>query len=317
MRVRRHVPIPALALAASVLLACQPAEEGRPGGDAGADRSAAPAGGAGVVKVVARDYAFEAPDSVPPGWTTFRLVNEGREPHFLLLNRLPEGRTFEAYATEVGAAFDDVWHQLRDGAIDRAEAGRLLGEQVPAWYGSVVQTGGTGLVAAGGTATATTRLAPGTYVLECYVKTPGGEFHSSVGMARPLTVTGDSTGAAPPEADLEIALRKDEIAVTGTPTAGEHTVAVRFEEQPEAGLGNDVHLVRLEGGTPAEDVAPWMDWMNVDGLRPPAPAEFLGGTQEMPAGETAYFTVELEPGRYAWISEAPSPRSLYTEFSVP
>ena len=143
-----------------------------------------------------------------------------------------------------------------------------------------------------------------------------GEFHTSRGMARPVTVTEDSTGMEPPEADIEIALTRDEIAVTGSPTAGEHTVAVHFQEQSEAGLGNDVHLVRLEGETTAADVAPWMDWMNVDGLRSPAPAQFLGGTQEMPVGETAYFTVELEPGRYAWISEAPVSRSLFTEFSV-
>lgn len=316
MRPRRRVPILATAVAAAGLLACQPAEEGGADADGAGDASAASTAAPGVVEVIARDYAFEAPDAIPSGWTTLRFENRGQEPHFVLFDRLPEDVTFREYMGEAGAAFDTVWRRLRDGEIDRAGAGQTLGRLLPGWYASVAQTGGTGLVMPGETARTTLRLEPGSYVIECYVKTPDGEFHTSRGMARPVTVTGDSTGAEPPEADLELAVTTDEISVTGTPSSGRHTVAVHFEEQPEAGLGNDVHLVRLEGDAAAADVAPWMDWMNLDGLRSPAPAEFLGGTQEMPAGETAYFTVELEPGRYAWISEAPIPRSLFTEFSV-
>ncbi|NIT89785.1 MAG: hypothetical protein GWN82_04270, partial [Gemmatimonadetes bacterium] len=74
-----------------------------------------------------------------------------------------------------------------------------------------------------------------------------------------------------------------------------------FEEHPEVGFGNDVHLVRLEEDMAGEDLLPWMDFLNVEGLQNPAPAVFFGGMQERPEGQTAYFTVELESGRYAWI----------------
>lgn len=47
----------------------------------------------------------------------------------------------------------------------------------------------------------------------------------------------------------------------------------------------------------------WMDWTQPTGLITPAPAEFLGGLSEMPAGDTGYFTVTLEAGEYAWIAE--------------
>lgn len=39
--------------------------------------------------------------------------------------------------------------------------------------------------------------------------------------------------------------------------------------------------------------------------------------QERPEGHTAYFTVELEPGRYAWVSEGPDVRQMVQEFAVP
>ncbi len=46
---------------------------------------------------------------------------------------------------------------------------------------------------------------------------------------------------------------------------------------------------------------------------------FLGGTNEMPAGTTSYFTVVLEPGNYAWVSEVPgsAEKGMLKPFTVP
>jgi len=43
---------------------------------------------------------------------------------------------------------------------------------------------------------------------------------------------------------------------------------------------------------------------------------FLGGTQTLAAGRTAYFTVELEAGNYAWISEVPVENEMWKTFEV-
>ena len=298
------------ALFAAALLACQGTEPEVVGDDA----ELAPVSAEGPVEVVARDYAFTAPDTLPAGWTTFRLVNEGSEPHFFLLNRLPDGKTIEDYGAEVGAPFDSVWNALASGAVDEAEAGAMLGRLLPAWYGDVEQMGGVGLLAPGRSARATTHLEPGTYVMECYVKTADGTFHSTLGMVMPIVVSTDVSGREAPTPDLSITLTNAELVVEGQPTAGEQTVAVHFEEHPEVGLGNDVHLVRLDDSG-VEKIVPWMDWMNLGGLRAPAPAPVRGGTQEMPVGETAYFRADLEPGRYAWISETSAER-LVREFSI-
>jgi len=307
----RPFPLPKFwTLLAAASLACQAGETEV------AEEAMEPAGApaAGSVEVVADDYSFLAPDTIPSGWTTFRMVNQGNEPHFFLLNRLPEGKTFEDYGREVAAPFDSVWNALASGAVDKAEAGAMLGRLLPAWYAGVEAMGGVGLLAAGRTAQATARLEPGSYVMECYVKTAEGSFHAMLGMVTPITVSTEVSDQEAPAPDLRVTLTNAELAVEGEPSAGEQTVAVHFEEHPEVGLGNDVHLVRLDG-TSIEEIVPWMDWMNVDGLRAPAPALFLGGTQEMPVGETAYFQATLEPGRYAWISETAAER-LVQEFSI-
>lgn len=259
-----------------------------------------------VVEITARDYSFHGlPDTLQAGWTTFRLVNEGMEPHFFLLDDPPEGIGLQEFAAEVGPAFNKAWYQLRDGEINKQQAGQLLADNLPQWYFETRQVGGTGMINSGMTAQTTFFLEPGHYIIECYVKSPEGEFHVSLGMADEFTVAGDSTGAGPPEADYEVTLTNSEIAESGTLAAGEQTIAVHFEEHPELGLGNDLHLARLTEDTDMESLRLWMDWMEIEGLMPPAPAEFIGGTQEMPVGNTAYFTVTLEPGDYAWLVETP------------
>jgi len=123
MVARRLHPVVGIVLAAASLAACQ--SDDRVQSD---DRAAT----AAVVEVITADYTFQAPSEIPAGWTTFWLKNEGREHHFLLMNRLPDGKTFEDYQKEVVTPFDTVWHALKTGAVDKAEAGQMLGSLLPA-----------------------------------------------------------------------------------------------------------------------------------------------------------------------------------------
>ncbi|NIP81777.1 MAG: hypothetical protein GWM90_22180 [Gemmatimonadetes bacterium] len=293
-----------------------PAPEPEPAA-APAAEPAAPAA-AYVVDVVAEDYAFEAPDEIESGWVTFRLSNEGEETHFLYLTRLPDDRTYDDYVEGISAPFNEIWHALRAGEMDKATAGQELGAKIPGWYWTGARPfGGPGLVAAGDVSRATVRLEPGTYVMECFMKTPEGEFHWAEGMIRPLEVLAEASGAPEPEADVDLTLTTEGFATSGELGAGTHTIAVHFTEQPEAGFGNDVHVARLDDGMDAEALVPWLDAFNVNGLANPAPATFIGGTHEQPEGGLIYFTVDFAPGRYAWVSEAPDVRPLVQEFTVP
>ena len=265
-----------------------------------------------VVEVIARGLEVEAPDEIPSGWATFRLSNESGMIHFAVLQRLPAGIVLKDQQEQVAPVFQKGLDLLNAGETDAAM--EKFGE-LPEWAGQIVFMSGPGLTSAGKTTETSVYLEPGTYLLECYVKT-NGVFHSynpspsAYGMVHELTVTEEPSGAPEPRATLTITLSSDRgIEIDKEPTPGKHIVAVYFEDQRvhENFLGHDVHLVRLENGTDIEELAIWMDWSQPTGLQTPAPAEFLGGTNEMPAGETAYFTVHLEPGRYAWIAEVTNP----------
>ncbi|MEJ2153145.1 MAG: hypothetical protein P8Y29_09405 [Gemmatimonadota bacterium] len=258
-----------------------------------------------VVDIVARDYVFEGPTEIPSGWTTFRMQNAGAEEHFMFLTRLPEGKTLQDYGPEVGSVFGSVMAQLEAGTIDKAEAGAMLGRDLPDWYKtSAVYMGGPGFVAPGHTAETTVNLDPGNYVAECYVKTAEGVFHVALGMALPVVVTAEDSGAGEPAADVDVTVSNDAIDGPAALAAGEHLIAVHYRDHPEAGLGNDVHLAQLSDDADVDEVVRWMDWMEIEGLRAPAPATFVGGAHEAPVDHTSYFRVDLEPGRYLGVVEA-------------
>lgn len=276
-----------------------------------------------VFEVTAVGLRFEAPDQIASGWTTFRFDNRSGVIHFAVVERLPEGVGIEEQQEIVAPIFQQGMDLLNEGATDAAL--EKFGE-LPEWFGEIVFLGGPGLTSPGEVSEATVDLEPGTYLLECYVKT-AGIFHSynpsgdAYGMVHEFVVTDDVSGASEPTASLEITISGEGgIEVHGTPSAGEHTVAVHFQDQTvhENFVGHDVHLVRLTEETVIEDLVGWMDWRRPDGLETPAPAEFLGGTNEMPVGTTTYFTARLEPGRYAWIAEVPNAvkKGMFRTFTV-
>ncbi|MGK7313028.1 MAG: hypothetical protein ACN0LA_12390 [Candidatus Longimicrobiales bacterium M2_2A_002] len=287
---------------------------------AAADPGMAPAPNAApdpnVVEVTSTGMNFSAPAAIPSGWTTFRFRNRTDVTHFFVLERLPAGKTVADSRAEVVPVFQAAMDRIMAGD---PEAGFAEFERLPAWFADVAFVGGAGLTGPNRTSTATVRLEPGTYVIECYVKTPDGTFHSSVGMTAGLTVSDERTAAGEPEADVRVMLGDDGMELLDAPGAGEHTFGVRFESQRvhENAVGHDVHLVRLSEGTAPEDVAAWMSWADPAGLATPAPAAFLGGVQEQPDG-TAYFTATLEPGRYALVAEVPDPigKNMLVTFDV-
>ena len=278
----------------------------------------------GVVDIVARGLTLEAPDEIPSGWTTFRFVNESPMTHFVLVERPPDGHGVESQQEEIAPVFQDGLNLLTAGEFDAA---LLRFGDLPAWFGDVVFMGGPGLTAPGATSQATVFLEPGTYLLECYVKT-NGIFHSynpdpsMTGMVHEFTVTGETTDAVEPTSTIQIEISTaGGIEVAGDLVPGEHTVAVRFIDQTvhENFVGHDVHLVRVTDDLDLAELERWMDWSQPGGLETPAPAMFIGGTNEMPAGVTGYFTVVLEAGDYAWISEVPGTveKGMLKRFSVP
>lgn len=311
MKLRNPLPLTLALFTTTALGACQSQDTAERDEASSMDRDSTSA----AVDVVARDFVFDAPDTIGSGWTTIRFTNSGTQTHFVVLHRLPPDKTLNDWAAAVAAPFDSAWGGLQAGTMTKAEAGKVIASMLPSWYGDVEERGGVGLVAPGHSAQATMNLSPGTYVLECYVKTPKDlQFHVGLGMAHQLTVTASDSNEQPPQADLDITFADGKMDAPSEVSSGRHVVAVHYRWQSEMGMGNDVNVAQLPDGTTAEDLVPWMDWMNVHGLEAPAPATFVGGVQEAPEGSTAYFTVDLTPGRYAWAVE--NGQGIVQPFSV-
>ena len=257
-------------------------------------------------------------DTLPAGWTTFRLVNASPYVHFIFFDYLPGDRTSEDLMADVSPVFQDASYLLMEGKNEEAMAAF---SKLPEWFNDLVFRGGTGYTSPARTAETTLFMAPGNYVMECYIKMPDGTYHWNMGMYKDLHVTADTTQAkAPQSPDIEITVNDEGLQVEGEPTTGEQLVAVHFQQDNPGLIGKDVHLAKLNGNTDAMEVAEWLDFMTAEGListaEDPGPATFIGGTHEMPKGNTAYFTVNLEPGRYLWVAEQQMENRAMQEFTV-
>jgi len=257
-------------------------------------------------------------DTIPSGWTTIRFTNASPMVHFVFLDHLPGERTGADLLAEVSPVFQESMDLTLEGRPEEAQA--AFGD-LPEWFGALVFRGGPGFTSPGHTTEATLYLEPGNYVLECYVKTADGVFHWGRGMHSDLHVTGDESGRPEPDdPTLEVFLTDSGISIEGPVVAGEHLVAVHFQEENPGLFGKDLHVARLDAGSSVEEVVAWMDAMAPEGLvstsAAPAPATFIGGVHDMPLGNTAYFTVSLEPGEYVWLSELPSATPAFQTVTV-
>lgn len=261
-----------------------------------------------VVEVTTKSMEFFAPDTLASGWQTFVYKNLSTEPHFILLDRYPEGVTIENTIREVAPAFEEGVSLIMEGKNEDAMAafGKL-----PEWFSRVVFTGGTGLISPGHTATTTVNLPPGYYVMECYVRMPDGRFHTSMGMAKELIVREEDSGNRPPEYTMEIDIRgQGGISWNGKPKAGKTVFRVEYVDQMvhENFVGHDVNLVAMEADADLEALEAWINWASPTGLMSstlPKGFTFLGGTNDAPGGSILYFEADLKPGKYALISEVP------------
>jgi hypothetical protein len=242
------------------------APQAAPHSDAVAESSyTSPLGGGNTVDVVTRDFAFEMPDTIPAGATAFRLRNEGKQPHHLMLYRLDPGKT------------------LRD-AFAALEAGGAH----PAWMHAA---GGPNAVPNGGESTATVTLEPGNYVAFCHVKSPDGKIHFMKGMLKAITVTPSASKPAVFLApDITVTLRDYSFEFSKPPARGKHLIAI-------TNAGSQRHELILSLLRPGKTSRDFVTWMNTQNGPPPVTA--YGGITDIEPGTTAVIPVDLVPGNYS------------------
>ncbi len=261
-----------------------------------------------LVGIITESMDFQMPDTITSGWNTFRYKNASPQTHFFLVDKYPEGKTSEDAEKLVAPVFDNAMKLIMEG---KSEEGFAEFAKLPEWFSEVVFMGGSGLVSPGEIAETTIHLEPGKYIIECYVKMSNGVFHTSMGMTKDLVVANTDSGMTEPEADINIVLSSTEgIVLNDSISGGEQVFSVHFKDQivHENFVGHDINLVKLEENADLNELETWMNWADPKGLIEPAPKniKFIGGVNDHPAGSTGYFKVNLQPGRYALISEVPN-----------
>jgi hypothetical protein len=244
------------------------------GSETPAADTAAAAATPNVVTVVASDFTFMAPDSIPAGMTTFQLVSPGPNLHHVTIQRIADGHTFAEYAQAMQA--------LQPGT------------PLPSW---ITEEGGPNPPAPNDTTRVTQDLAPGTYALICFVDTPDKIPHFAKGMVRPLVVTASTTPPAPaPASDVHVVMKEYGWEITPALTAGRHTLKVENAgAQP-----HEFFIIKLNDGKTPEDMGKWAAT-----YQGPPPGTAMGGLAGMRPGGVAYVDVNLTPGNYMMICFVP------------
>ena len=273
-----------------------------------------------AIEITTEAMEFQAPDTIPSGWNTWRYINKSDQPHFILIDKHLDSITVEDFEAQVLPPFGEGITLMYQGKND--EAMQAFGK-LPPWFSETYWPGGVGLISPGHTAETTLKLDPGHYIIECYVKMENGMFHTNMGMYKPLVVSNEKSDVVEPKADIAINISSGAGIVADPPiTAGTYTFSVNYVDQiqHEHFQGHDVNLVKIDAGADLKTLENWMSWLNLDGLIDPVPEgfTFLGGVNDMPTGNHGYFKATLEAGQYALISEVPnaSGKNMFKVFVV-
>lgn len=272
------------------------------------------------VEVITNGMDFEMVDNLKSGWTTFKYINKSNEPHFFILEKMPDTLGLDSYKKELFPPFIAAFEHFEKGEM---EAGMKEFENIPEWFYSVELAGGVGLTSKKTTSISTIYLEPGTYIMECYVRMPNGLGHVFMGMIKELKVSDESNDNPPPKADFKIGLSSETgITCNDSIQSGNYTFEVKFEDQKqyEHQMGHDVNLVKIKDDSVVSDLNDWLNTVDFNAFRSPEPQglQFLGGVEDLPAGKTGYFEATLEKGNYVLISEIPNAveRNMIKRFTV-
>jgi hypothetical protein len=252
-----------------------------------------------LVTVHAKEYAFIAPASIAAGTTTFRLVNDGKEPHQISIVQLANGKTMADFIAAVQANKPTPW---------------------------ATGVGGPNTAGPGQTIDATVTLEAGNYLMLCWIPSPGAPVpHVAKGMIQPLTVTspggvtqaGASVSSLSESApDVHLELSDYAFKFSKPLTAGKHTIHVMNTGAQE----HEAVMMKLAPGKTMKDLDAWFE----SGQKGPPPITPAPGMAALGKSRTGTFTTNLTPGRYGLICYVPDakdgkPHSMHgmvQEFTV-
>lgn len=218
-----------------------------------------------TLRIVARDFAFEAPDTLPAGPARLTFINEGREYHHAQLVRVAADIPFAAIPDSLPAS----------GAL-------------PSW---LIPVGGAeGADSLARPVTVLLSLSPGRYFLICRITNAFGVEHYALGMHRPLVVVDGDARDVRSAADTAVAASDYAFAAPDKLVEGTWRFRIRNEGPQE----HHAAIARLAEGRGLNDV-----------VNAPAGIstvfEVLGGTAGLAVGEENVLELALSAGQYVYM----------------
>lgn len=216
--------------------------------------------------ITATAEGWEAPESVPAGWTRITLNNESDGLRQAAFMRLDDDKTME----DVFAAIE-------------------AGMEGPAPW--MVPYGGVSAVLPGENGTVSVNLAAGQYIVIDPVPTADGVPGMARGYFMPLVVEESDVATAAPASDLAVNLVDYAFEVDYDAfSAGSHTIKVSNSGPQEA---HELVIVKLDEGATVED---FLGAFAPDAPGGPLPGRFVTGTAAFAGISENYLEIEFEEG---------------------
>lgn len=228
-----------------------------------------------TISVKGGDFSFEGPAEVQSGWVTVNFQNVGKEAHHAQFARLNDGVTPQ---------------QIQDALKESEEKAMAL----------VTLVGGPSVIDPNGNASVTMNLAPGQYMLLCFLPSADGVPHLAKGMVSLLTVKGaGASTAAEPKADVTVNAADFHYTMPAEVKAGKQ-VWKFINDGPQP---HEIVIMKLEDGKTPDDVFAF--YGKPEG-KPPFTS--LGGMQGISKGAApAFINFDLQPGNYIALCNIPDP----------
>lgn len=244
-----------------------------------------------ALTVVAKDYAYDLPESTAAGFTAITLDNQGADFHHAMFVKLNEGVTFEQFTAAKSEA--EMF------AMGASLGGPMVG---PMSQSTVV-----------------INLEEGNYAIMCVIPGPDGMPHFTMGMISPFAVTANAEAGAAPEASMTIELT--EMMFHGLPA----TVPAGPATWEVTNTGKQMHefiIFQLAEGATIDQVLAFVgeatggatpEASPVAAATPvmtgPPPFSLPGAVAPMSPGHTAYWSHDFQPANYLAICFVIDPAS--------
>ncbi len=246
------------------------------------------------VTIVAREYAYDMPDTMAAGLVHFTMTNQGKESHEAQFFRLAPGFTV-------------------DQLLKALQGPPPAGASGPPPFSA---TGGLNSIEPGGRQEALLNMQPGSYVALCFDSDPGDPTpHFAKGMIKQFTVTGTATTATVPS-DGTVTLKDFQITLPGAITQSKALTLQVVNNGPSI---HEMAVIKLGAGKTVQDfVKAFAD--------PNGSHEGFtdaGGLGAQDPGGTGYVLLNLSPGNYIATCFVPDAQGkphfadgMYTAFTV-